>query len=149
MQKLHSHEETFLPVALPVIPRVRLTFHKCLQRTQSVLIRMTKVQNLDLVLHEYSHHRLLPSHARATAQPLHDHPARKWNHSADAPCSIRTRLGRIQRFRLAKEAHSGEDRDHLVVMGEIDVDGAIEREGDGRVVQRVVGLGVVLDWGFC
>lgn len=52
-------------------------------------------------------------------------------------------------MRLAKEAHGREDGDHLVVMGEIDVDGAIEREGDGRVVQRVVDLGVVLHGGFC
>lgn len=135
---LDLRREALLEVALAVIARIRLAFHKRIQRAHPTCVRPAERERLHRVVHEQPH-----ALRAAAVEALDDH-ARGERH--DLVHEERARgvwVRRVERRGLVEEAHGREDRDHLVVVREVRVERAVEREGFGRGVERAVRLRVV------
>ena len=109
-------------VSFAIILRIGLTLNKLVEKAQTVLVGTAELERLLHVLDEDPDLGLIVTTAM---QSLDDHPTRKGDKRARAPCPVWIRVRRVERLSLREEPQGRVDRDHLVVVGEVGVDGTV------------------------
>lgn len=132
--------ETPREIAEPITPRVRLARNELRERAQPVPIAAAESQRLQRIVHQDTHMQRVLLALRRTRKPLDDHPRAERRQLARDPRPPWVRGRGVERGALCEEAHRGVDGGHLVVVREVRVERAVERERRRVGVERRVDL---------
>lgn len=124
-------------VTVAVVPSIRLTLNKCLNTTHAIS-GSTEFEGLLGIVDQNPDVLSL-----TTLQFLYNHPSGEGDDTRSEPGAAWVGGSCVQRGGLFEETHSGEDGDHLVIVREVGIDGAVEGEGCRVRIESVVGLGAV------
>jgi hypothetical protein len=142
--------ETPFKVPFSIISCITLTLHKCIECTETVRITITELQRLQSIIHQNSNKIpgfwLLKSKVGCAIQPFYHHPTAERNHLTYDPRSLSIGTAWIEKSGLLEQTHCCVYGYHLVVVWEVDINRAVERESRRRRVEGSVSLCVVTDW---
>ena len=124
-------------VTVAVVPSIRLTLNKCLNTTHAIS-GSTEFEGLLGIVDQNPDVLSL-----TTLQFLYNHPSGEGDDTRSEPGAAWVGGSCVLRGGLFEETHSGEDGDHLVIVREVGIDGAVEGEGRRVGIKSVVGLGAV------